>query len=253
MLKRLDELSDRELKVESEKAGLEGQFDEVQCIIKLTIYLVKVGKDPFNFQFNIEEDIHEGKAKDLEDGFETLEKEPNFKTVGNAAVASSLVADGMSMEISLVSLPETLPLLGGSSLNSDNAGSALLSSSILADVVSAESVLTWKRFVSSSMMSFASCSVSSSRDLMETSVFVSVFIVDLEDGQPQTCLILKRMLSEGESGELHKFQFESQNCKPVLWPPNLPVGRQLWYFLPPVCFCVFWGDCRSFDFFLKFF
>ena len=219
MLKRLDELSDRELKVESEKAGLEGQVDEVQCIIKLTIYLVKVGKDPFNFQFNTEEDIHEGKAKDLEDGFETLEKEPNFKTVGNEAVASSWLADGMSVETSLVSLPETLPVLGGSSSNSDNAGSAL-SSSILADVVSAESVLTLKRFVRSSMMFFASSSVASSRELMETSVCVSVFSVDLEDGQPQTYLILKRILSERESGE-----FESQNYKPVLWPPNLPVGN----------------------------
>ena len=57
MLKRLDELSERELKVESEKVGLEGQFYEVQCVIKLTIYLVKVGKDPFSFQFNIEQDI----------------------------------------------------------------------------------------------------------------------------------------------------------------------------------------------------
>ena len=154
--------------------------------------------------------------------------------MGNAAAASSWVAESMSVD-TLVSLPETLHVLGGSSLNFDNAGSELLSSSILADVV-----LSWKRLVSSSMISFASSSVAYSTDLIETSVYLSVFIVDFEDGQPQTCLILKRMLSEGESGELHKFQFESQNCKPVLWPPNLPVGRQLWYFLPPVCFCVFW-------------
>ena len=41
MLKRLDELSNQELKVESNKAGLENQSEEVQCLIRLTIFLVK--------------------------------------------------------------------------------------------------------------------------------------------------------------------------------------------------------------------
>ena len=72
------------------------------------------------------------------------------------------------------------------------------------------------------MISSLSSPVSSSRDLFKTSGCVSVCIVDLEGDHPQACLILKRELSERESGELYQFQFESWNQKPVLWPPNLP-------------------------------
>ena len=148
MLKSLDELSEHELKVEYEKAGLEGQFDDVECLIRLTIYLVKVGIDPFSFQFNVEEEIH--KSKDIEDGCEALEEEPNSTTVCVSAVPSSWLADGMSAEQSLVSFPATLP--GGSSLISDNARSALLSSSMSADVVSADSSVTRMKTDDSSVL-----------------------------------------------------------------------------------------------------
>ena len=218
MLKGLDELSEHELKVEFEKAGLEGQFNDVECLIRLTIYLVKVGIDPYSFQFNVEEEIH--KFKDKEDGCEALEEEPNSTTVSVSTVPSSWLADGISAEQSLVSFPATLP--GGSSFISDNARGALLSSPMLADVVSADSLVTRMKTVDSSVISSVSSPVSSSRDVFKTMGCVSVCIVDLDGDHPQACMILKRKLSERESGELYQFQFESLNQKPVLWPPNPP-------------------------------
>ena len=127
-----------------------------------------------------------------EESFEALEEEPNSTTVCVSAVPSSWLADRMSTEQSLVSFPATLP--GGSSLISDNARSALLSSSMFADVVSTDSFVTQMKTVDSSVISSVSSPVSSSRDLFKTSgcVSVCVCIVDLEGDHPQACLILKR-------------------------------------------------------------
>ena len=73
MLKRLDELSNEELKNEFEKAGLKGSFEEAECLIRLTIHLVKVvGKDPFSFRFKIDEEIMNSKPKDLEVEYEVF-------------------------------------------------------------------------------------------------------------------------------------------------------------------------------------
>ena len=216
MLKRLDELSDHELTVEYEKSGLEGNFDEVQCLIRMTIYLVKLGMDPFTFQFNVEEEFH--KSQDIEDGCEAQREEPNSTAVFVTAVPSLWLAEGMSSEQSSVSSPVTLP--GGSSLISDNAGSALLCLLMLTDVCSVDSSVTQRTFVGSSVISLVSSTVSSSRDLSKSSSWVSVSIV-LEGDHSQTCLILKRNLSERESLELYQCQFESRNQKPVIWPPNL--------------------------------
>ena len=192
----------------------------------MTIYLVKDRIDTFSFQFNVEEEIH--KSKDIDNGCEAPEEEPNSTTVCVSAVPSSWLADGMSAEQSLVSFPATLP--GGSSLISDNARSALLSSSTFADVVSTDSFVTHMKTVDSSVISSVSSPVSSSRDLFKTSGCVSMCIVDLEGDHPQACLILKRKLSEGESGQLYQFQFESWNQKPVLWPPNLPEDSSIIFY-----------------------
>ena len=52
MRKRLDELSMVELKHEFQHAGLVGEYTEAEFVIRLTIYLVKVGKNPFTFQLH---------------------------------------------------------------------------------------------------------------------------------------------------------------------------------------------------------
>ena len=102
-LKRLDELSKDELKVEFVKAGLEGDNDEAQMVIRMTIYLVKVLRmDPFSFKFEIDE--------------ETME---------SAAGASSWLADGSSEETGLVSSQGSLSVQVGSSLDlSDECSSS---------------------------------------------------------------------------------------------------------------------------------
>ena len=66
LLKRLDELSEDELKFEYERAGLEGNSEEALFIIRLTMYLVKLGEDPFSFKFKISEEIEKSQPKDLE-------------------------------------------------------------------------------------------------------------------------------------------------------------------------------------------
>ena len=74
MLRRLDELSNDELKHEFVKAGLEGEYEEALMVVKMTIYIVKVlKKDHFSFKFVVNEE-------DME----------------CAAVSSSWLADGLS-------------------------------------------------------------------------------------------------------------------------------------------------------------
>ena len=78
--------------------------------------------------------------------------------VDDSAVSLCDPADGLSAETSSVSLPETLPVLVGSSLLSIVGGSTVLSSPSLAEYVSVESMLTLPRTVGSSLMSFPSSS-----------------------------------------------------------------------------------------------
>ena len=127
MLKRLDELSNEELKNEFEKAGLKGSFEEAECLIRLTIHLVKVvGKDPFSFRFKIDEEIMNSKRKDLE----------------VEVFSSCWPAEGLSAETSSMSLPETLPMQVGSFLKSKDAICEVLSTSCLDDPVSTKSMST---------------------------------------------------------------------------------------------------------------
>jgi hypothetical protein len=216
VLKRLDELSNDELKNEFEKAGLEGKISsEAEYLIRLTIYLVNVSEDPFTFLYDIHENSEKTKPEVLDVVEEAIENKPDLETVGNAVVSSSWFADGVSAGSSSVPLPLHLPLIGGSSMvsafdqengkskskylgeendghviepNSLAAGSAVVS--WLADVVSAESVSvssTLPRSDSSSFKSLAS-------DFVSFSSFVSV---------PTS------------------FWFQTWDPKPDLWPPDL--------------------------------
>ena len=53
VLKRLAELTTHELMSEFEKAGFEEEFSESLALVKLTIYLVSSGVDPFTFLYNL--------------------------------------------------------------------------------------------------------------------------------------------------------------------------------------------------------
>ena len=199
-LKRLDELSIDELKYEYTKAGLEGDAEEVLCIIRLTIYLLKVGEDPFSFLFDIEEEIKKTIPRDLE--------------VDDSAVSSYGPVDGLSAETFSVSLPKILPVL-------------VESSSVSMDVrkaVSFDGMSTLTGTLDSSLMSLIS-PFSSSRSLIETTIFLSLDIC-----KSQTVVWMKRKLYERESGETLSFKF-SQNFEPVLWPPDVCTKGLRHYFL----------------------
>ena len=50
-LKRLHELSTSQISAELGKAGIQGDFNESEAIVRLTIFLVGIGEDPFTFLF----------------------------------------------------------------------------------------------------------------------------------------------------------------------------------------------------------
>lgn len=158
MLKGLVDLTSDELKNECEKAGVKGIFTYEEALIRLTIHLVREKSDPFTFQF----DIVEEPATDISEEFEavqdTIENEPN--TAGDA-VSVPFMADEESAGTgsSWVSVPQTFGRFASSSFDSfvnnvaeedamekdihknwtesDPAGVAELSGSLLVDAVSA--------------------------------------------------------------------------------------------------------------------
>ena len=213
VLKRLDELSNDELKNEFQKAGLEGEISgEAEYLIRLTIYLVKGSVDPFTFLYDIRENPEKTKPEVLDVVKEASENKPNLETAGNAVVTLSWFADGVSAGSSSVPLSSHLPFPGNSSMgsafdqengkgkskhlgdeidkhvmkpNSVTARSAVVS--MLADVVSAGSVSsTLSMWVSSSLKSPLSAFASFSSQSVATG-----------------------------------FWFQTWDPKPNLWPPDL--------------------------------
>ena len=169
MLKRLDELSNNELKHEFVKAGLEGEYEESLMVVKMTIYVVKVlKKDPFSFKFVVNEE-------DME----------------CAAVSSSWLADGLSEETSVVSSPGTLSVQVVSSSNSKDEY-PVLSSSLLADDVPAELAT-----VGSSLMLVSSPSFLTS--MVSREVFISR--PDVNEVKKKSAAVPPSLVVDGSSEE----------------------------------------------------
>ena len=241
MLKSLDELSNDELKVEFVKAGLEGDDDKAQMVIRMTIYLVKVLRmDPFSFKFEI-----------------------NEETMESAAGSSSWLADGSSVETGLVSSQGTLSVRVGSSL--DLSDEYLVSSSSLSVDFEFEPIIDGSTFVSFSSpsssfkvprdVSLSSCDTNEETE--ESSVSSSWFA---DGSSEETVLValpgtlslkvISSLNSKFECSELSssmvadtvsavrntsEYTFvessfllstkgrllDMQNVKPVVWPPDL--------------------------------
>ena len=190
VLIRLDELSNDELKNEFEKAGLKGSFEEAECLIRLTIHLVKVvGKDPFSFRFKIDEEIMNSKRKDLE----------------VEVFSSCWPAEGLSAETSSMSLPETLPLQVGSFLKSKDARCEVFSTSCLDDTVSTKSMSTLPWSAGSSLMSLSFPS-SSHR------------AVSFASRESQPLIFVKKWIGESD-GDSNVKIFGS--VRPVMWPHDM--------------------------------
>ena len=64
-LKRLYELSTNQISAELGKSGMQGDFTESEAIVRLTIFLVGIGEDPFTFLFT--PDIATDKVSDSKD------------------------------------------------------------------------------------------------------------------------------------------------------------------------------------------
>ena len=107
--KRLADLNIDELKSEFGKAGIpiQGDFTESLALVKLTIYLVSSGEDPFTFPFNIplekvaeDRNMNESKFED-----EASEDLPSERPVDSGlGSADGVSAGSLNSEI----LPSTL-------------------------------------------------------------------------------------------------------------------------------------------------
>ena len=53
LFKLLSELSTRELRTAFRRAGKTGTFVESEAIVKMTIFIVNIGQDPFKYRFSI--------------------------------------------------------------------------------------------------------------------------------------------------------------------------------------------------------
>ena len=102
--KRLAELTTDELMSEFEKAGFEEEFSESLALVKLTIYLVSSGVDPFTFLYNVpvKEATEERSTSVCEFESDTSEDIPSEKP--------DILVRGIADEVSAGSfLSETFP------------------------------------------------------------------------------------------------------------------------------------------------
>ena len=65
--KLLSELDSRELRTVFRRVGKRGEFCESQAIVQLTIFLVKIGQDPFLYRFPISESIDKAEASGVKE------------------------------------------------------------------------------------------------------------------------------------------------------------------------------------------
>jgi len=105
VLKVLSELAIVELKSEVEKAGNHEVFSESLALVKLTIYLVSIGEDPFTFLFDIP--VEEG-IEDKNDSICEFEGKESKSLPSEKLFVSSLgIADGVSARVLSDVLPST--------------------------------------------------------------------------------------------------------------------------------------------------
>ena len=65
VLKKLEELTASELRIELKRVGIKGKFVKSQAIMRLTTHLVDVSEDPMIFEFDPEVPIEENTDDNL--------------------------------------------------------------------------------------------------------------------------------------------------------------------------------------------
>ena len=95
--KLLSELDSRELRTVFRRVGKRGEFCESQAIVELTIFLVKIGQDPFLYRFPISESIDKAEAsgvKEIQAAKDATEPK-NAAEVYASGVAESVLVSGV--------------------------------------------------------------------------------------------------------------------------------------------------------------
>ena len=120
VLKKLDELSAAELRIELKRVGIKGKYVKAQAIMRLTTHLIDISEDPITFEFDPEVPIEEGAEDDPDEYVVTGDEVPNVAR-SQAASVSGLVdainADSSNPPVTLpvtatafVSTPSTAPV-----------------------------------------------------------------------------------------------------------------------------------------------
>ena len=76
VLKGLVDLTSDELKIECEKASVKGTSTYEEALVQMTIHIVKSKRDPFTFQFDINEEPPVDMSVDFEFVLYTIENAP---------------------------------------------------------------------------------------------------------------------------------------------------------------------------------
>ena len=95
--KLLSKLDSRELRTVFRRVGKRGEFCESQAIVQLTIFLVKIGQDPFSYRFPISESddrVEASGVKEVQDAKDATEPK-NAAEVYASGVAESVLVSGV--------------------------------------------------------------------------------------------------------------------------------------------------------------
>ena len=91
VLKRLDELTASELRIELKRAGIQGKYVKGQAIMRLTTHLIDISEDPLSFEFDPEMPIEADATDENGDGvYEVTNDLP--EVVSSAETAGGIAA-----------------------------------------------------------------------------------------------------------------------------------------------------------------
>ena len=111
VLKRLDELTASELRIELKRAGIQGKYVKGQAIMRLTTHLIDISEDPLSFEFDPEMPI-EADATDVngEGVYEVTNDLPEVVSSAETAGGTAASVSGLVNSISGASSSQSVPV-----------------------------------------------------------------------------------------------------------------------------------------------
>ena len=94
VLKKLQELTANELRIELRRAGIKGKYVKAEAIMRLTTYLIDVSEDPLSFEFDPDVPVEADTDNADGDEYEVVTDTPDTMTVitSSAGVAAASVS-----------------------------------------------------------------------------------------------------------------------------------------------------------------